>query len=262
VIDFSEPGRGEAPHRHPAPRTHLYLICSLRLGAGKTLLARLCTEFNRNASPPALPIDLGGDGRSALVQFLPTQTVPASITDIRGQMALFDRLARGDGIPKVVDIATGCTGAFFKIMHEIEFAAEARRRRISASILFVASPDEASIDLYDWLREQFPAFTLIPVYNEIVAYGRDVRRIFTRGRIGLPELQVPRLPVPLQDIVDRAPFSFARFRQDRTPGLTADLGLELDGWLRRIFRQLRELELSILINDLRPALTAGKGQTL
>ena len=31
--------------------------------------------------------------------------------------------------------------------------------------------------------------------------------------------------------------------------------------LRRIFRQLRELELSILINDLRPVSTASKGRT-
>jgi hypothetical protein len=43
-----------------------------------------------------------------------------------------------------------------------------------------------------------------------------------------------------------------------SPDLTTDdLNVEFDVWLRRIFRQLRELELSILINGLRPVLTAG-----
>jgi hypothetical protein len=258
VTDSSKPDREEAPPPLPAPRTHLYLICSLRPSSGKTLLARLCAEFNRSISPPAVPIDLGGDGRATLAQFLPTETIPASISDVRGQMALFDQLARGDGIPKVVDIATGCTSAFFKIMREIEFSAEARRRRISVSLMFIASPDEASVVLYGRLRQQFSTFMLVPVYNEIVAYGRDIRRTFTRGRVGLPELQIPRASTHLQPLVDRAPFSFSRFHQQSTPGLSVDLSLELDAWLRRIFRQLRELELSILINDLRPMLTARK----
>jgi hypothetical protein len=98
----------------------------------------------------------------------------------------------------------------------------------------------------------------VPVYNEIVAYGRDIRRAFVRRTVGLPALQIPRLPLPLQTIVDTPPFSFAEFRRQMSPDLTTDdLNVEFDVWLRRIFRQLRELELSILINGLRPVLTAG-----
>ena len=51
------------------------------------------------------------------------------------------------------------------------------------------------------------------------------------------------------------------FRRQMPADLTADdFNLEFDVWLRRIFRQLRELELSILINDLRPVLTADTGR--
>jgi hypothetical protein len=233
------------------------LVCSQLPRTGKTLVARLCAEFNRALEAPVVPIDLGTADPS-LSEFLPDSTIRASIADIRGQMALFDRLAARDGIPKVVDIGCPHASSFFKIMRDIAFAVEAQDRAISTSILFIAASDDASIKMYAGLREQFPSFTLVPVYNEIVAYGRDIRRAFVRRTVGLPALQIPRLPLPLQTIVDTPPFSFAEFRRQMSPDLTTDdLNVEFDVWLRRIFRQLRELELSILINGLRPVLTAG-----
>ncbi len=245
----------------PPHRAHIYLVCSQLPRTGKTLIARLCAEFNRTVVPPVVPIDLGTESPT-LSEFLPGSTIRASIADIRGQMALFDGLAARDGIPKVVDIGCPYANSFFSILREIEFAAEAQDRAISTSILFIAASDDASIKMYAGLREQFPSFTLVPVYNEIVAYGRDVRRAFVRRTVGLPALQIPRLPPRLQTMIDKPPFSFAEFRRQMPPDpMTDDLNLEFDVWLRRIFRQLRELELSILINDLRPVLTAGKGRT-
>jgi hypothetical protein len=236
------------------------LICSRLPRAGKTLIARLCTEFTRTVALPVVPIDLGTEDPT-LSEFLPESTIRASIADIRGQMALFDRLAAHDGIPKVVDIGLGHTNSFFNIMRDIEFAAEAQRRAISTSILFIVASDDASIKMYAGLREQFPSFTLVPVYNEIVAHGRDVRRAFARSTVGFPALQVPRLAPRLQAMIDKPPFSFAEFRRQLSPELMTDINDEFDVWLRRIFRQLRELELSILLNELRPILTTGIGRT-
>ncbi len=239
-------------------RAHIYLVCSLLPRTGKTLISRLCAEFNRAVVGPVVAIDLGTEDPT-LSEFLPGSTIRASIADIRGQMALFDRLAARDGTAKVVDIGVPHANSFFRILREIEFASEARDRAISTSILFIAASDDASIKMYAGLREQFPSFTLVPVYNEIVAYGRDVRRAFVRRAVGLPALQIPRLSPRLQSMIGQPPFSFAEFHARISPDpLADDLEFEFDGWLRRIFRQLRELELSILINDLRPVLAAGK----
>ena len=127
-------------------RAHVYLVCSLRPKTGKTLVARLCAEFNRTVESPVVPIDLGTEEPS-LSEFLPGSAIRGSIADIRGQMALFDRLAARDGIPKVVDIGCPYAGSFFTIMHEIGFAVEARHRAISTSILFIAASDDASIKM-------------------------------------------------------------------------------------------------------------------
>jgi hypothetical protein len=244
----------------PPHRAHIYLICSSRPRTGKTLIARLCAEFDRAVVSPTVPIDLG-TGDPTLSEFLPGPTIRGSIADIRGQMALFDRLAARDGISKVVDIGSPHASSFFTIMRDIGFAVEAQDRAINTSILFIVTSDEASGRTYAGLREQFPSFTLVPVYNEIVAYGRDIRRAFVQRTVGFPALQIPRLPPELQTMIDTPLFSFAEFRRQMPADLTTDdLNLEFDVWLRRIFRQLRELELSILINDLRPVLTAGTGR--
>jgi hypothetical protein len=244
----------------PPHRAHIYLICSSRPRTGTTLIARLCAEFERAVVSPLVPIDLG-IGAPTLSEFLPGPTIRGSIADIRGQMALFDRLAAHDGIAKVVDIGTPYASSFFTIMRDIEFAVETQSRAINTSILFIVTPDEASSRMYAELSEQFPSFTLVPVFNEIVAYGRDIRRAFVRRIVGLPALQIPRLPPELQTMIEAPLFSFAEFRR-QTPAdlMTDDLNVEFDVWLRRISRQLRELELSILINDLRLVLTANTGR--
>ena len=241
-------------------RAHVYLVCSLRPRTGKTLVARLCAEFNRTVESPVVPIDLGTEDPT-LSEFLPGSAIRGSIADIRGQMALFDRLAARDGVAKVVDIGSPHAKSFFKIMRDIEFALEAQDRAINTSILFIATVDEAASKMYARLREQFPSFTLVPVYNETVAYGRDIRRAFVGRTVGLPSLQIPRLVPPLQTMIAKPPFSFAEFHRQMPPDLMKDdLYHDFDVWLRRIFRQLRELELSMLINALRPVLTTGTGR--
>jgi hypothetical protein len=243
----------------PPHRAHIYLICSSRPRTGKTLIARLCAEFDRAVVSPTVPIDLGTE-EPTLSEFLPDSTIRGSIADIRGQMALFDRLAARDGISKVVDIGTPHASSFFTIMRDIEFADQAQGRAINTSILFIVTPDETARRMYAGLRQQFPSFTLVPVFNEIVLYGRDIRRAFAQHTVGLPALQVPRLPPELQAMIDTPSFSFAEFRRQMPADPMADdPNLEFDVWLRRISRQLRELELSILINEMRPVLTARGG---
>jgi hypothetical protein len=220
---------------------------------GKTLVARLCAELAGADATPIRLYDLGSEG-PALTDFLPGLATRASIADVRGQMALFDQLAVGDGIPKVVDIGTRVSAAFFHFMRKIEFAIETRRRSISTSVLFIAGLDEASVTTYASLCEQFPDFTFMPVHNEAVASGREVRRLFPTNRVGLLPLVIRRLPPNLQHVTSRPLFSFSGFHRHHLQRLDPELSGELDAWLRRVFRQLRELELSVMIASLRPAL--------
>src|SRR5437899_242684 len=95
--------------------THVYIVASPRPRTGKTLLARLLTEFYRSDGRPVGAFDL--DTMDAtLAAFLPKFTVRADITDTRGQVALFDELIIDNEKPKVVDVSAYAFEPFFNLM--------------------------------------------------------------------------------------------------------------------------------------------------
>ena len=67
------------------------------------MVARLLTDFHQGENRKVVSFDLNS-GERTLTQFLPEQTVAASVRDVNGQMALFDRLVNGDDTTKIIDL--------------------------------------------------------------------------------------------------------------------------------------------------------------
>jgi hypothetical protein len=236
--------------------TNLFFVCSARPGVGKTLTARLCVEFQNANERPVAAFDLGTSGLG-LAEFLPAFTTPASIADIRGQMALFEQLARDDGAPKIVDVGHLALAPLFVIMRDVDFAAEAKRRLIKPIVLFVATPDDVSARAYAILREQFPDFTFMPIDNEPVTQGHDPATLFVPSFAGAPLLRIPALSADLQAVSEERPCSFADLYQRLQGDLPEEQWNELGDWLRHCFRQLREIDLALLATDLNSSLGGG-----
>src|SRR5262249_539318 len=147
-----------------------------------------------------LGFDLSVD-QPRLTEFLPALATSASIGDIRGQMALFDKLTNNDGNSKVVDIGYRIFETFFTIMRDLDFAAEVRRNAICTVLLFVAAFDEPSIQSYRTLRNWFPALTFVPIYNEAIARGRELGQIFTSNNRTIFPLRIAKFSSRLQDLI-------------------------------------------------------------
>ena len=86
-----------------ARRTPVYIICSPRPRVGKTLLARVLTDFQLVNNRLPVAYDLNRN-ENLLATLLPRHTVIADLSDTRGQMALFDELIAGQGMPRIVDL--------------------------------------------------------------------------------------------------------------------------------------------------------------
>jgi hypothetical protein len=138
------------------PPTPVYIICSPRPLVGKTLLARLLSEFLllKNGTVAAFDINLK---EPSLLEYLPKITETAEVDDTFGKMALMDRLIVNDGIAKVIDLGFHAFDEFFKMSEEIGFMKEAARRGVAPIILFVADTDRASARGYPMLQQQIPA---------------------------------------------------------------------------------------------------------
>ena len=83
--------------------TPVYIICSPRPLVGKTLTARLLSEFLllKNGTVTSFDINLK---EPSLLDYLPKITETADVDNTYGKMQLMDRLIIDDGVPKVIDL--------------------------------------------------------------------------------------------------------------------------------------------------------------
>jgi hypothetical protein len=219
--------------------TPIYIICSPRPLVGKTLLARLLSEFLllKNGTVTAFDINLK---EPSLLEYLPRITETAGVDNTFGKMALMDRLIVNDGIAKVIDLGFHAFDEFFTMTEEIGFMKEAVRRGVAPIILFVADTDRVSARGYPMLQDQIPATSLVTIDNEHVVRG-ELPPAMGHGRT----IRVAALPAFLKTYIDRLNFSFTGYlRQEK------DSSTELHQWIRKNYSSFRDLELRLLLQGL------------
>ena len=216
--------------------TPVYIVCSPRPLVGKTMMARLLSEFLllKQGTVAAFDINLK---EPSLLEYLPAVTETAEVDDTFGKMALMDRLIVNDGIAKVIDLGFHAFDEFFKMSDEIGFLKEAARRGVAPVILFVADTDRASARGFAMLQQQIPATAIVVVDNEFVLRG-ELPPAMAGGRI----LRIGALPVFLKTYISRLQFSFTGYLRHEK-----DSSTELHQWIRKNYHSLRELELNLLL---------------
>jgi len=217
-------------------RTPVYIICSTRPQVGKTLMARLLTEFLKLQRGDVVAFDVSLKEPS-LLDFLPRLTETADIDDTFGKMALMDRLIVHDEVPKVIDLGYHAFDEFFRMTGEIGFAKEAARRGVVPIVLFMGDSDRASLRAYETLQQQYPQRSLYVIDNEQVLRG-EIPPALGQGKI----LHIAALPPFLKTYVDRLNFSFTGYLRSEQ-----DSSTELHQWIRTNYFAFRQIELGLLL---------------
>lgn len=219
-------------------QTPVYIVCSPRPMVGKTLVARLLSEFLLLNSRRVLAFDVNLKEPS-LLDYLPDITETAEVDDTFGKMALMDRVIINDGVSKVIDLGFHAFDKFFEMTEEIGFVKEAIRRGIIPVVMFIGDSDRVSARSYPALQRQFPRTTLVTVDNEYIVRG-ELPEAFATGKI----LRIAALPTFLKTYVDRLSFSFTDYLRHEK-----DSSTELHQWIRRNYFSFRELELSLILQQ-------------
>ena len=233
-------------------RSSITIVASPRPRVGKTLLARLLADFHLHEGRSVAAFDLNV-GERTLVQFLPEKTTIATIRDINGQMALFDRLIADEDTSKVIDLGHELFESFFSVAHQIGFVEEARGRSVAVAILFTVTPDQTSVEAYRGLRDRFAQAMLAPVHNEIFGPAQH-RGKYPQASGGPVMVRLPVLAPGLRRYIETPPFSFSDSNMGNAVGIPPDAHIELQRWLRRIYLEFRELDLRILLADLQASI--------
>jgi hypothetical protein len=72
-------------------------------------------------------------------------------------------------------------------------------------------------------------------------------------------MRMPALAPGLRRYIETPPFSFAELQTGESTRIPSDSQSELQRWLRRIYLEFRELDLRILLADLRSSIQFGSG---
>src|SRR5882757_4114470 len=226
----------------------LYVVCSPCRCVGKTLVARLLTEFYALADRPVAAFDLADEGPQ-LTDYLPNLATVADISDLRGQMAFFDRLIDDSDGAKIVDVSHRVFNNFCAVVREIGFSEEARRRSIEPRVLFIGGQDPKSpkspksTEAYETLQRSFTPASLVPVRNQI-ATG-ELSDDAAPTDMALTALDIPLLGFSLRALIDRQAFLFSELWR-AAPAPLPDAGrAELLDWMEGVFLQFRELARSV-----------------
>src|SRR5262245_21367748 len=225
-------------------QTPVFIVTSSRPRTGKTLVARALTEYFCALNRPVTAFDVNPD-EFKLIDYLPAYTAAASLSDIRGEMALFDQLVLGDRAPKVIDLSHTLLDKFFTLYSKLDFAREAARRGVAPMVLFAADPDDRARQGYKMLADRFPDMALVPVLNEAIGQIERYAGNFPPTRRGGTPVAIPSLSPVLRSIIEKREFSFLGYAVKTMDGTT-----ELYGWIRRTFVTFRELEVRLLLGEM------------
>jgi hypothetical protein len=231
-----------------APRNFITVVSSPRPRVGKTLIARLLADFHLHNGRKIAAFDLNADD-PALSEFLPEYATRADVSEISGQMALFDRLVADDGGYKIVDVGHPAFKVFFTVVRQIDLVKELRRRGVAFVVLFVATPDATSVEAYAQLRHDLPDAAIIPVQNELLGPASQ-REKFAAPGAGSKAVHIPALAPGFRKFIDRRPFSFS----ESAGNIPLETHLELQRWVRKTHVEFREMELRVLLSTLQSSL--------
>jgi hypothetical protein len=233
----------------------LYVVCSPNRQVGKTMLARLLVEHHAADGRPFAAFDLS-DEAPGLSDFLTDHVSLPNIREMRGQVRFFDGLIEPDNIPKVIDVSHREFANFFTIVDRIGLFEEMRFRGIEPVVLFLVDRTQVAANAYDLLRRRFPGFSLLPVRNLTVAKGVPYGASFPHASRLVVSLEVAVLGPAAKSFVERERFSFLHIDRPVPPysEMSPRTRAEIDAWFRRARFQFRDMEMSLMRQQILTAL--------
>jgi hypothetical protein len=232
-------GRDRAP---PRRRTPVALVCSPQTQAGTTLTARLLFDYVLSGFEPALGFDTNRH-EPGLAAVFPRRTTVADLASTRGQMALFDTLIVGDGVPKVIDLWHVSYRLFFQRAAELGFFEEARSRGVEPFVLLHTDRKKRFVDEAGALLARWPGLDVVLVHNRGLTDLRDGPRTHPAALLAERPLIVPKLDAVVLRILEEPEIRVHRVLRSAQPAEEAELKRKI-AEVAPVFDQFRLVEIA------------------
>jgi hypothetical protein len=229
-------------------RTFAFFVCSPRSQTGVTTAARLLTDYylSRNVAVEGFDTVC----REPLYALLfPERTRIVDLSEVRGQISLFDRLLVADETPKIVDVWHRSYERLFSTIAEIGFLEEAQRLGVEPIVLFQADATARSANSALALKTTWPNLSMSVIHNRGASpLGRDAFAILARYPSS-GKFVIPRLEAPIARALDDVNLSLSRFMREPQPEMSVVVRAALKAWLLPIYTQFQSFELRLALQS-------------
>lgn len=198
-------------------RSLALIVASPRPKVGKTLLARLITDYFRGLGQRPVTFDTD-TYEPKLASFFPGRAKVIDLDKVPGQMALFDRLSLPSAETRVVDLTHRHFEKFFELVRAMDFAAEARSHDVVPTILYIAGGDPQSYERGLRLMREFPDYAFVLVENLFLGEVEVTTRVgeaYQTFQDHEPHMVMPSLERFFAGMIDNTTLSLAEFMRER-----------------------------------------------
>jgi len=223
------------------------IIAAPRPRSGATLLARAFADYFRLSHEHPLIFDTGR-GERRLSLYFPRIATAVDLTNIRGQMTLFDTLASPIEEKRVVDVSHEFFAQYFDLMEKVDFFREALAQRVEPVIFYIVG---RTVDTYEQARivRDRIACPLVVVDNAFLGGpNEETRRSHGYAALQLHpwRMRMPPLDPLMADVIADTELSLAAFmREDLQTSSLAFLSREarpaIRAWIMAMFKEIHHV---------------------
>lgn len=232
-------------------KSHIHIVCSDQTRNGKTLFARLLTDFLlvQGGTPFVVDLDAPTGG---ICDYYPDCSEVYDIASVAGQMELFDWILATPGRDYVLDVPARYLDKFFTVMDDINFLEGAGEQGFEINVFYLVEGSIKSLTTAQMVHDNFTVDRFFVVRHE--AMDEDLRdfgklsifnEIIGQGQVVLPELDRQVL-----DAIETEGFSFGDFIAGEESDLDAKTQFKLASFLKEAIAGIQRIKRRIDIGHL------------
>lgn len=218
-------------------------VCSDRHRNGKTLLARTLVDYLLLEERDPYCLDLSAP-TGALRAFFPGRTALVNLSQMTGQMKVFDTILAGPGRDYIIDVPSERLAKFCEAVTDLDFRDAAAAKGFRTVVIFIVDAGEESLKTAAGVEDILEPDLFVPVRNRFIGSA------LPDGVPGVT-LSMEALPADLIPIISSRRFSFRNFILGDEANVPFRLRASLKSFLATLMDGFRDIEPALSLLTLR-----------
>ena len=232
-------------------KSHIYIVCSDQTRNGKTLFARLLSDFLLVSGGSPFIMDLDAPIGN-ICEYYPERSEVYDISTVAGQMEVFDWILGTPGRDYVIDVPARFLEKFFTVMDDIDFIGGAFEQGFDLNVFYLVEGTGKSLDQALMMHDNYSVDRFFVIRHQAMDEDlKDFNKLSTFHDIaGDGQIVLPPLNREVLDCVEARDFSFADFISGEEIDMPPKAQFQLASYLENVIDAIGRIKRRIDIGNL------------